>query len=42
MFLLNSDQKFADDATCYDQTKAIIDQYCVARHYPDSPLAPFP
>lgn len=43
---LSSDQELqakaaADGATYYDQTKAIIDQYCVTCHYPDSPLAPF-
>ncbi|HEY9136419.1 MAG TPA: hypothetical protein VIM85_11565, partial [Pseudomonadales bacterium] len=43
---LSSDQELqakaaADGASYYDQTKAIIDQYCVTCHYPDSPLAPF-
>ena len=34
-------QASAVGVTYYDQTKDIIDLYCVTCHYPDSPLAPF-
>jgi len=29
------------DATYYNNTQAILEQFCVTCYYPDSPLAPF-